>query len=66
MVCFSLRPLHGIVRFSPKWSRRVLHVGGITSTKKRENERKTKGERGKKIKIKRERDRKKRMRKSAR
>lgn len=48
MVCFSLRPLHGIVRFSPKWSWRVLHVGGITSTKKRENERKTEGERKKK------------------
>lgn len=48
MVCFSLRPLQGIVRFSPKWSWRVLHVGGITSTKKRENERKTEGETEKK------------------
>lgn len=59
MVCFSLRPLHGIVRFSPKWSRRVLHVGGITSTKKRENERKTKGERGRKKNKERERQKEK-------
>lgn len=53
MVCFSLRPLQGIVRFSPKWSWRVLHVGGITSTKKRENERKTVGKTEKNMRDKR-------------